>query len=91
MKFGNRIQELRKMNNLSQEALADKVARQTISKWELNETSPDLKDSTKLCEIFNITLVLAVLTLVLLILSKIICMINSKSIEFWHTWNWFLN
>lgn len=58
MELGNKIQELRKKNNLSQEALADKVgvARQTISKWELNETSPDLKDSTKLCEIFNITL-----------------------------------
>lgn len=45
MDFGKRIQELRKKSNLSQEELSDKVgvARQTISKWELNETSPDLK------------------------------------------------
>jgi len=37
MKIGNKIFELRKLNNLSQEQLAEKmgVARQTISKWEL--------------------------------------------------------
>lgn len=35
MEIGNRIQNLRKQNNYSQEQLAEKmgVARQTISKW----------------------------------------------------------
>ncbi len=54
----NRIAELRKRNNLSQEGLAEKVgvARQTISKWELGETSPDLKQAKKLSEIFGVSL-----------------------------------
>lgn len=58
MDFGKRIQELRKKCNLSQEELADKigVARQTISKWELNETSPDLKQAKKLSKIFDVSL-----------------------------------
>lgn len=58
MEIGNKILELRKKNNLSQEVLAEKVgvARQTISKWELGETSPDLKQSKKLSEIFNVSL-----------------------------------
>lgn len=45
MEIGNKILILRKQNNLSQEELAEKVgvSRQTISKWELGETSPDLK------------------------------------------------
>ena len=43
MKIGKKIMDLRKKNGLSQEELAEKVgvARQTISKWELGETSPD--------------------------------------------------
>lgn len=50
MEIGNKIMELKKKNNLSQEDLAEKVgvARQTISKWELGETSPDLKQSKEL-------------------------------------------
>lgn len=58
MNLGKGIQELRKKYNLSQEELADKVgvARQTISKWELNETSPDLKQSKQLSKIFDVSL-----------------------------------
>ena len=58
MEIGNKIMELRKKNNLSQEDLAEKVgvARQTISKWELGETSPDLKQSKELSKIFNVSL-----------------------------------
>ena len=58
MDFGNKIMELRKKNGLSQEELADKVgvARQTISKWELGETSPDLKQAKELSKIFKISL-----------------------------------
>ena len=50
MEIGNKIMELRKKNNLSQEELAEKVgvARQTISKWELGETAPDLKQAKKI-------------------------------------------
>ena len=49
---------LRKKKGLSQEELAEKVgvARQTISKWELGETSPDLKQAKELSKIFNVSL-----------------------------------
>ena len=58
MEIGKKIMELRKKNGLSQEELAEKVgvARQTISKWELGETSPDLKQAKELSKIFNISL-----------------------------------
>ena len=46
MQVGERILKLRKENNISQEELGFKinVSRQTISKWENNETSPDLNN-----------------------------------------------
>lgn len=58
MEIGNKILEMRKRHSLSQEQLAEKmgVARQTISKWELGETSPDLLQSKILSQIFNISL-----------------------------------
>lgn len=58
MEFGNKILELRKKAGLSQEQLAEQmgVARQTISKWELGETAPDIEESRKLSKIFNISL-----------------------------------
>lgn len=44
MTLGEKIQKLRKQRGLSQEALAKKVTvtRQTISKWELGQSLPDL-------------------------------------------------
>jgi len=58
MEIGKKLLELRKKNNFSQEQLAEKlgVARQTISKWELGETSPDLKEAKELAKIFNVSL-----------------------------------
>lgn len=58
MEVENKMLELRKQNDLSQEQLAEKmgVARQTISKWELGETSPDLEQAKRLSQIFNISL-----------------------------------
>ena len=58
MEIGKKITELRKKRGLSQEELAEKVgvARQTISKWELGETSPDLKQGKALSKIFNVSL-----------------------------------
>ena len=55
MELGNLIIKYRKKYNLSQEKLAKEidVSRQTISKWELNETTPNLKQAIKLSEIFN--------------------------------------
>ena len=58
MKIGEKISELRKKNNLTQEELAEKlsVTRQTISKWELGETSPSLDDAATLASIFQVSL-----------------------------------
>ena len=58
MNIGNNISNLRKKFNLSQEELAEKinVSRQTISKWELNETSPGIEEAKKLSKIFNVSL-----------------------------------
>ena len=43
MKLGENILKLRKQNGLSQEQLGEQVGvtRQTISNWELNETTPN--------------------------------------------------
>lgn len=58
MEIGNKILELRKKCGFSQEQLAEKmeVARQTISKWELGETSPDIAQAKKLSSIFKVSL-----------------------------------
>ncbi|MEG2800066.1 MAG: helix-turn-helix transcriptional regulator, partial [Erysipelotrichaceae bacterium] len=58
MSIGSKLSELRKKNNYSQEDLAEKlnVTRQTISKWELDETSPDLNSAKQLSIIFQISL-----------------------------------
>ena len=58
MDLGKKILKLRKEENLSQEQLAEKmnVTRQTISKWELNETTPDIKQAKELSKLFKISL-----------------------------------
>lgn len=58
MGLGNKLQSLRKKLNISQEQLAEQlnVTRQTISKWELEETTPDIKQAKKLSEIFKVSL-----------------------------------
>lgn len=58
MNFGKKIQNLRKREGLTQEELAEKigVTRQTISKWELGETSPDLNLLDKISKCFGISL-----------------------------------
>ena len=58
MNLGKKIAELRKKNNISQEELADKVgvARQTISKWEICDTTPDINQVKIISKIFNISI-----------------------------------
>lgn len=58
MKFNEKLVMLRKQHNLSQEQVAEKlgVARQTISKWELGETTPEMDKLILISEIYNITL-----------------------------------
>ena len=58
MELGKHIYELRKKLNLSQEQLAERVgvSRQTISKWELGETAPDIRQAKVLSQVFNVSL-----------------------------------
>lgn len=58
MNLGNSLFNARKKSGLSQEEVAEKlgVSRQTISKWELDETLPDIRQSKKLSAIYHLTL-----------------------------------
>lgn len=58
MTLGEKIYELRTQHNLSQGDLANElnVSRQSISKWENDNSTPDLEKIVKLAEIFNISL-----------------------------------
>lgn len=58
MKFNEKLIMLRKNKNLSQEQLGNElnVARQTVSKWELGETTPEMDKLVKMSEIFEISL-----------------------------------
>ncbi|WP_438450516.1 helix-turn-helix domain-containing protein [Lactobacillus kitasatonis] len=57
MKLGQKIADLRKKSGLSQEALAEKmnVSRQAVSKWESNQSIPDIKKIVDLSELFGVT------------------------------------
>ena len=56
--IGKNLQKLRKQKDLTQEALAEAVgvARQTIAKWESEESTPDLEMSGKLASVLEVTL-----------------------------------
>ena len=57
MNIADRIQTLRKAKGMSQEGLADQigVARQTVSKWESEQSLPDLEKIILLSECFEVT------------------------------------
>lgn len=58
MNLSKQIQQLRKRDGLSQEALAEKmyVSRQSISNWENERSYPDIHNLLMLSAIFNISL-----------------------------------
>ena len=58
LKLANRLVELRKQKKLSQEALAEKLglSRQSISKWERAEASPDTDNLIALAEVYEMSL-----------------------------------
>lgn len=57
MKFGEKLQLLRKARGLSQEALAEQVGvtRQAVSKWELGDATPDLENVVALAQFFGVS------------------------------------
>ena len=57
MTIGQKLTALRKARGLTQEELSEAigVTRQTISKWELDTSTPDLDYLCKLCDLFGVT------------------------------------
>lgn len=55
MNFAKNLQILRKMTNVTQEELAEKmnVSRQTVSKWELGSVLPEVEKLLELGEMFH--------------------------------------
>lgn len=57
MTLGNKIQEIRKNNNLTQEEFAQKfyVTRQTVSNWENNKNYPDMSSLKMISDTYGIS------------------------------------
>lgn len=58
MRLGNHLFHARKKSGLSQEAVAEKlgVSRQTISKWETDETLPDIRQAKRMATLYHVSL-----------------------------------
>ncbi len=57
MTLGERLTCLRKQKNLSQEEVANQlnVSRQTVSKWELDQSLPDFDKIMPICNLYEIS------------------------------------
>ena len=57
MNLSKKIYELRKASGMSQEQLAEKinVSRQSISKWESGESSPEIERLIELSNVFDVS------------------------------------
>lgn len=57
MSLGQKLYDLRRKKHLSQEEVADKlnVTRQTVSKWETDQSTPDFDKIAPLCELYEIS------------------------------------
>ena len=58
MEFNNKLYQLRKQKGLSQEELANRlnVSRQTVSKWEVGDSTPDMEKLVAISDLFEISL-----------------------------------
>ena len=56
--FSNKLQQLRKQNGLSQEALAEilEVSRQSVSKWESGQVYPEIDKIIFISEYFHVSI-----------------------------------
>ncbi len=57
MTVGDKLLDLRKKKGLSQEEVSNilNVSRQTISKWETNQSTPDFDKIKPICELYGIS------------------------------------
>ena len=55
--IANNIAELRKMNHMTQQDLAEKLnyTDKAISKWERGESTPDVESLSAIAKMFNLT------------------------------------
>lgn len=58
MNLGNSLFQARRKCGFSQEDVAEKlgVSRQTVSKWETDETVPDIRQSKKMAVLYHVSL-----------------------------------
>ena len=58
MSLGNHLFDARKKKGLSQEEVAEKlgISRQTVSKWETDESLPDIRQSKRLAVLYGLSL-----------------------------------
>ena len=58
MEFNNRLYQLRKQRGFSQEELASRlnVSRQTVSKWEVGDSTPDMEKLVAMSALFDVSL-----------------------------------
>lgn len=58
IEIANKLQQMRKKNNLSQEELAAKlgVTRQAVSKWERAESAPDMENLILLAKLYGVSI-----------------------------------
>ena len=58
MNLGEKLLSLRKSKNLTQDDVAEKlnITRQTVSNWELGQTTPDILQAKELSKIFKVSL-----------------------------------
>lgn len=58
MEFNNKLYTLRKQKGFSQEELAGRlnVSRQTVSKWEVGDSTPDMEKLVAMSDLFGVTL-----------------------------------
>ena len=56
--FKDNLIELRKLNGMSQDELADRigVSRQTVSKYETGESLPDIEKCKRIAEVFSVSM-----------------------------------
>ena len=57
MTIGEKITHLRIANKISQEQLAEKlgVSRQSVSKWEMDQSLPHIDKVLLICELFSVS------------------------------------
>ena len=58
MSLGEKLRECRKMVNLTQEELAEKlcVSRQAITKWESDKGIPDIVNIKNIAKLFDVSI-----------------------------------